>query len=133
MFTYFSQMLPRRLFPVAFSPEWGRQMRFITGPRQAGKTTLAKQKLAAEGTDGFYYLWDLRAVRERFKADQFFFTADHPGSTLQPPWVCFDEIHKVPKWKNALKGIFDSTGEQYRFIVTGSAKIRPSKAYRTAR
>jgi predicted AAA+ superfamily ATPase len=37
--------------------------------------------------------------------------------------VCFDEIHKIPKWKNILKAVFDETCEKYRFIVTGSAKL----------
>jgi len=41
--------------------------------------------------------------------------------------VCFDEIHKLPKWKNILKGVFDETETHYQFIVTGSAKIDISK------
>lgn len=115
-------MIERALFPVAFSQEWGRQMRFITGPRQSGKTTLAKQKLQQEGSADLYYLWDLRSVRDRYKGNQLFFTEDHP-STHRRRWICFDEIHKVPKWKNALKAIFDATSGRYRFIVTGSAKF----------
>ena len=42
-------------------------------------------------------------------------------------WVCFDEIHKMPKWKNILKGVFDQTQEHYQFIVTGSAKLNISR------
>ena len=42
-------MIERELYTVAFDEVWGRQMRFISGPRQAGKTTLARQKLRAEG------------------------------------------------------------------------------------
>ena len=38
-------MLERSLFHIVFASSWGRQMRFITGPRQSGKTTLAKLKL----------------------------------------------------------------------------------------
>ena len=41
-------MIERTLYHIAFSKEWGRQMRFITGPRQSGKTTLAKHKLKNE-------------------------------------------------------------------------------------
>lgn len=115
-------MINRRMGPIAFDQEWGRQMRFITGPRQCGKTTLARQKLDLEKTSGLYYLWDRRDVRERYKNNELFFTED----TLPiggPLWVCFDEIHKYPKWKNVLKAIFDSTQEKYRFIITGSAKF----------
>ena len=115
-------MIERALFQIAFSEEWGRQMRFITGPRQSGKTTLSKLKLKREGTPDLYYLWDLRSVRERYKGNQLFFEGDRP-KTSKVPWVCFDEIHKMPKWKNALKAVFDGSSEHYRFIVTGSAKF----------
>jgi len=97
-------------------------MRFILGPRQVGKTTLAKAKLKDEASTAFYYLWDLRSVRNRYKDNELFFTADNPpGKTGL--WICFDEIHKMPRWKNMLKGIYDATGELYYFIVTGSAKL----------
>jgi len=97
-------------------------MRFITGPRQSGKTTLAQLKLKRESSENLYYLWDLRSVRNRYKANELFFTEDSsPHSKKQ--WVCFDEIHKIPKWKNVLKGIFDSVSEHYQFIITGSAKL----------
>ncbi len=97
-------------------------MRFIAGPRQVGKTTLAKQKLHDAGSSEMYYLWDLRAVRQKYKAHELFFTKD----ALDPSrkmWVCFDEVHKMPKWKNILKAAFDETSDRYQFIVTGSAKL----------
>lgn len=115
-------MLERHLSSIVFSNEWGRQMRFITGPRQCGKTTLAKEKLRQEHSSQLYYLWDLRQVRERYKKNQLFFTEDQPPSQKKA-WVCFDEIHKIPKWKNALKAIFDGSSDHYQFIITGSAKF----------
>lgn len=115
-------MILRSLSPLAFAPDWGRQMRFICGPRQCGKTTLARAWLAATGCAKLYYLWDLRSVRQRYKADELFFTADFPAKMAEP-WVCHDEIHKMPQWKNILKGIFDATPGQCRMIVTGSAKL----------
>lgn len=115
-------MIKRALYPIAFAEQWGRQMRFITGPRQSGKTTLARQWLDAEGSSKLYYLWDLRSVRQRYKAQELFFTVDALPAG-KPLWVCFDEIHKMPKWKNILKAIFDETRDTYRFIVTGSAKL----------
>lgn len=121
-------MIERALYNIAFSRQWGRQMRFITGPRQSGKTTIAKLKLKQENTAELYYLWDLRSVRNRYKENELFFTADkfplaqalRAGKKL---WICFDEIHKMPKWKNILKGIYDVSFEKYNFIVTGSAKF----------
>lgn len=98
-------------------------MRFITGPRQSGKTTLAKVKLKEQGTQKLYYLWDLRSVRNRYKEQELFFTADSPPRKGSKQWVCFDEIHKAAGWKNILKGIFDATEEHYQFIITGSSKM----------
>mgnify|MGYP001606253920 CR=1 FL=1 len=98
-------------------------MRFICGPRQSGKTTLAKMKLNEAGTQRLYYLWDLRSVRNRYKANELFFTSDYPPQRNAKLWVCFDEIHKINGWKNILKGIFDATQEHYQFIVTGSSKL----------
>ncbi len=116
-------MIERHLFKISFSREWGRQMRFVAGPRQSGKTTLAKSKLAREDSSELYYLWESRSVKERYKKNELFFTEDFFPSGERVPWVCFDEIHKYPKWKNVLKFIFDQTHEHYRFIVTGSAKL----------
>ncbi|MDP2981135.1 MAG: ATP-binding protein, partial [Candidatus Omnitrophota bacterium] len=119
-------MIERALYNIAFSEECGRQMRFITGTRQSGKTTFAKLKLKRENLKESYYLWDLRRVRERYKDNELFFTADNPP-LVRKSWVCFDEIHKMPKWKNILKGIYDSSFESYNFIITGSAKFDISK------
>ena len=49
-------MIERELSGIAFSNEWGRQMRMVTGPRQAGKTTLAKWKLKKDQDLHLYYL-----------------------------------------------------------------------------
>lgn len=61
-------------------------------------------------------------MRNRYKENQLFFTEEKPPAR-KAQWVCFDEIHKIPKWKNALKAIFDSVSDRYRFIITGSAKF----------
>ena len=115
-------MITRALESIAFSENWGRQMRFICGPRQSGKTTLAKTRLRMAHCESLYYLWDRRDVRQRYKEDELFFTADFPhGHPL--PWVCMDEIHKYPRWKNILKSVFDSVGDRCRIVVTGSAKL----------
>lgn len=115
-------MIKRALYTIVFSNEWGRQMRFITGPRQSGKTTIAKAKLAEEKASPLYYLWDLRSVKDRYRENELFFTADAmPGKSKK--WICFDEIHKMPQWKNMLKGIYDTVSDSYNFIITGSAKL----------
>lgn len=122
-----ADMLKRSVYSIAFSSHWGRQMRFITGPRQSGKTTLSQMKLSEENSGQLYYLWDRKTIRDRYKQNELFFTQDLPPSSQKKHWVCFDEIHKIPKWKNILKGIFDAAEDHYQFIVTGSAKLSLSK------
>jgi uncharacterized protein len=116
-------MIDRNMYNIIFSEDWGRQMRFIVGPRQAGKTTLAKFKLKNEQSDELYYLWDLRSVKDRYRDNELFFTADSIPDSKKKKWICFDEIHKYPEWKNILKAVFDQTQDYYNFIITGSAKL----------
>jgi predicted AAA+ superfamily ATPase len=115
-------VIERALTHIAFAKRWGRQMRFVSGPRQSGKTTLARARLHATHCDRLYYLWDLRSVRQRYRTDELFFTADFPPNLAQP-WVCMDEIHKMPQWKSILKGVFDALNDRCRLIVTGSARL----------
>jgi len=118
-------MIKRHLESFCFGPSIGRQMRFITGPRQSGKTTLARHFLSLNDSQDLYYNWDLREVRDTYKSDYSFF--ESPMRAIQShgllPWICFDEIHKMPKWKNILKGYYDKYENDCRFIVTGSARL----------
>ena len=119
-------MIRRLLSEICFSPEFGRQMRFIAGPRQAGKTTLALEFLKQKRCQSFYYNWDDRGTRQRYREDPHFVWADiktQSSLTQTHPWVCFDEIHKMPKWKTILKGVFDSLESKVQIIVTGSARL----------
>ncbi len=86
------------------------------------KNNLSKNEISKKQNREFVFLWDLRSVKEKYKKNELFFTANRMPSS-EKLWVCFDEIHKVPKWKNILKGIFDTTYENYNFIITGSAKF----------
>ena len=69
-------MIPRHLFKVAFDPNVGRQMRFIAGPRQSGKTTLAKEQLKAQDCETCYYNWDLRGMRTLYRENPSFYWKD---------------------------------------------------------
>lgn len=110
----------RSILPYWTEPEWlGGRMLFLSGPRQVGKTTLVISTLCPDRKG--YYNWDNRKVREAYARDPDFFV----GSAS--PWICFDEIHKRQKWKDILKGIFDSHRDQFRFVVTGSARLETFK------
>jgi len=100
---------PRYLLPPVRS-DLERKMVFVAGPRQVGKTTLAKSLPgAAEG----YLNWDVAEQRERILRRQL------PVGKL---WI-FDEIHKYRSWRGFLKGIFDGRPRGQRILVTGSARL----------
>jgi uncharacterized protein len=116
--------ITRYLADIAFANRYGRQMRFITGPRQSGKTYLAKEQLKELGFESLYYDWDRRDTRTRYRNETAFFESDALRLKKKPPaWVCFDEIHKYRNWKNILKEFFDGYETKTRFIVTGSARL----------
>ncbi len=87
-----------------------RKMVFLAGPRQVGKTTLAKS--LAHARTG-YLSWDITRDRERILAQEL------PTSPL---WI-FDEIHKYRRWRNYLKGVWDGRPEAQQVLVTGSARL----------
>lgn len=87
-----------------------RKMVFIGGPRQVGKTTLAKSLLA--GRAG-YLNWDIPEHREAILRREL------PDAPL---WA-FDELHKYRSWRNYLKGLYDAHGPARRILVTGSARL----------
>lgn len=88
----------------------GRKMVFLAGPRQVGKTTLARKLI---GREKGYLNWDIAADRERILRQEL------PPSRF---WV-FDEIHKYRRWRNYLKGIYDGRPAGQRILVTGSGRL----------
>jgi len=91
------------------------KMAFISGPRQVGKTWLAKQLLTSTRN---YFNWDDTAFKKVWIRSPL----DAIGAIDSGP-VVFDELHKYPHWKNSLKGLYDQVGHQVPIIVTGSARL----------
>lgn len=87
-----------------------KKMVIIGGPRQVGKTTLAKEIL--EDRPG-YLNWDIPEQREAILKRQY------PVSDL----LVFDEIHKYRSWRNYLKGLYDGKSSDLEILVTGSARL----------
>lgn len=122
---YCQPMIARWLERLVLDPLWGHKMRLIGGPRQCGKTTLAKMLLRAKGSEKLYYNWDVPQVRDRYRSDSLFYRKDM--ASRKTAWACFDEIHKSPKWKNILKGIYDEDARRLTLLITGSARLIPSR------
>jgi uncharacterized protein len=93
------------------------KMAFVSGPRQVGKTTLAKGFLDSGDN---YFNWDQSKFRIIWSKDpEVIFTNCGPGPLV------FDEIHKDKRWKQRLKGLYDSIDQktEHPIIVTGSARL----------
>jgi len=100
-----------------------RQMVFISGPRQVGKTTLC------EDFQDVYLNWDKGEQRSLIlkgeSAVMAFAGGDRPRAKM--PVVTFDELHHFTKWKMFLKGFFDSYWKRVKVLVTGSARLNVFK------
>ena len=96
-------------------------MAFVSGPRQVGKTTLAKQYQAGFG-QGLYLNWDIPTHQKRILTDPLIFEKENrdPG---KPFLVVLNEIHKYARWKNFRKGSYDRGQEDFRFLITGSGRL----------
>lgn len=83
----------------------------LSGPRQVGKSTMAKELITE---DGVYLNWDVRKDKNVIRQ-----AAWPKDASL----VVLDELHKLPKWKNFLKGLVDEFGNRPPLLVTGSARL----------
>jgi predicted AAA+ superfamily ATPase len=98
-----------------------KEMIFLAGPRQAGKTTLANI-IAKSFANSLYCNWDIPEQRTRLLHNPSFFEEmERRDASL--PLVIFDEIHKHRDWKNYLKGIYDEFRSDYRFLISGSGRL----------
>ena len=113
-------MFPRLYDKVLASHfEENRQMAFLSGPRQVGKTevarTLANVFLNFDNIDDRrVILKGPAALAER---------ADLERPRQRTPVLALDEIHKFQKWKAFLKGFFDVYGSRCHILATGSARM----------
>ena len=118
------EYIPRSLEAYAFDENLvGRHMVFLAGPRQVGKTMLARNWLERKSCSALYYNWDDIKTRRAYSADSRFFESPARSLGLSEPWVVFDEIHKRSHWRDILKGVYDVFGNDFRFLITGSARL----------
>ncbi|MCI0650658.1 MAG: ATP-binding protein [Planctomycetes bacterium] len=99
-----------------------RQMAFVAGPRQVGKTTTCRTLASSAEA---YFSFDLdedrrliqlgpAAVAERIGLSELAET---------PRTIVFDELHKYSRWRAFLKGFFDTYSPRARVVVTGSSRL----------
>ena len=87
----------------------------VHGPRQCGKTTLAR--MVGERFGYIYLNFDDTVVRNAASADPDGFVADLPER------VVLDEVQRVPSLFLALKRTVDENRTPGRFLLTGSSHV----------
>lgn len=91
-----------------------KKMVFMGGPRQVGKTTLSKSLCHDKFANGTYLNWDNDEDRHAILHKQWLETS---------PLIIFDELHKYPRWKQWMKGVYDTKPAHQQYMVTGSARL----------
>lgn len=101
-----------------------RQIALLSGPRQVGKTTTSK-----ETEKKIYLNWDNQEHRKIILSGYKSIINDEKLSAIPEKGtrIIFDEIHKYSKWKNYLKGFFDTYENQYDILITGSSRMNVYK------
>ena len=87
----------------------------LQGPRQCGKTTLARS--VAEPAGFGYLSFDDDNLARAARADPLGFVTD------LPPKMVLDEVQRVPELFTTLKLVVDRDRQPGRFLLTGSADV----------
>ena len=90
-----------------------KKILLLVGPRQSGKTWLAKD-IARDFPNSLYLNYDQLSDRKIIENQSWLDTTD---------LLILDELHKMPDWKNYLKGVFDTKLAHLKILVTGSARL----------
>ncbi len=86
------------------------KMVFVAGPRQVGKTFMARRIIGAKER---YFNWDVPGHREAILRREL----------PQSGGIVLDEIHKYRSWRNYLKGLVDQPERDLDILVVGSARL----------
>ena len=100
----------KRLLLPSLKKYLSKKILLISGPRQCGKTTLAKMISKDHDYINFDNVKDRLILKEQ-------------SWDRRRQYLIFDELHKKRGWKSWLKGVFDSEGIPPGMLVTGSAKM----------
>ena len=105
----------QRYIKIPVADDLKTRMVFIGGPRQVGKTTFALSFLPKPIESHPAYLnWDDISIRASLLKGEL------PSNEKN---IVLDEIHKYARWRNLVKGFYDTNKSEVSFIITGSARL----------
>jgi len=93
----------------------------VSGPRQSGKTTFAKEMLAIHKL-GAYFNWDQDSFRLSWVKNPQKLVEPYQAHK-SPALIVLDEIHKDRVWKRRVKGLYDTLPSFPHCLITGSARL----------
>lgn len=107
-----------------------RFIQAVTGPRQVGKTTLVLQVMDALDVPHHYASADLPAPPEPEWIEVQWDTARREARRSGRCLLVLDEVQKVERWSEVVKGLWDADGREgldLRVVVLGSASLLVQK------
>ncbi len=91
------------------------KMVFVGGTRQVGKTTFALSLLEhGDESHPAYLSWDNVITRGSLIRGEL---------PARQQLIILDEIHKYHRWRNLVKGFYDTCKKSASFLITGSARL----------
>lgn len=99
-----------RSIQIPIKYDLDKKIVLLSGPRQIGKTYLSKRLHFSYE----YLSFDDSELRKIIMNRSW---------NRETELIIFDELHKKPKWKAWIKGIYDTEGVRPRLLVTGSARM----------
>ena len=122
----FNQLLKRMSEPRRF-------IQVLSGPRQTGKKTLARQLIDDLAIPSHYATADEPTLKDRIWIEQQWETARAAatiGGSKHKALLVLDEIQKIPQWSETVKRLWDedsASRSQLRVLILGSAALLVQK------
>lgn len=124
-------MFKRSTYPLLLERIAGprRFIQVLTGPRQTGKTTLARQAMEGLDISSHYASADEPALKDRVWIEQQWDMArvrTQIDGRSQKVLLVLDEIQKIPDWSETVKRLWDedaASGIPLQVMILGSSAL----------